>query len=150
MFNFKFHYETSEAAAYEALSCPTFLLLDRRYAESLVCSLNVAVFSSSSLLPYSLVCDWTAAGPTFVLAVCRSGHLCSIRSAARSSRPRLQIGDGASFIFLNMWTLSRLWPVRSLLTTTCCHRSRNWKSSLSLRCPRAALTRVFLSWKVTL
>ena len=32
------------------------LLLDRRYTENPVCKMNVAVFSSSSLLPYSLVC----------------------------------------------------------------------------------------------
>ena len=57
------------------------LLLDRRYTENPVCKMNVAVFASSSLLPYSLVCNWTAVGHTFVLAVCRSGHLCSICSA---------------------------------------------------------------------
>ena len=87
--------------------CPVqlFLLLDRHYTESLVRNMNVAVFCSSPLLPYSWVCNWTAAGPTSVLAACRSGHLCSIRSAVWSSRPQLQIGDGASFIFLNMWTL---------------------------------------------
>ena len=28
------------------------------------------------------------------------------------SRPQLQVGDGASFSFLDMWTLSRLWPVQ--------------------------------------
>ena len=54
------------------------------------------------------------------------------------------------FIFLNMWALIRSWPVRSLMTTTCCHRSRKWKSPLSMRCPRAALIRVFFSWKVAL
>ena len=50
-------------------------LLDRRYTEGPVCKMNVAVFSSSSLLPYSLVCSWTAVGHTFVSAVCRSGHI---------------------------------------------------------------------------
>ena len=60
--------------------------------------------------------SWTAVGHTFVLSLCRSGHLCSICSAVWSSRPQLQIGDGASFIFLNMWALSWLWPVRSLMT----------------------------------
>jgi len=113
------------------------LLLDRRYTESPVCKMNVAVFSSYTLLSWSLVCNWTAVGPTFVLAVCRGGHLCSISSAVWSSRPQLQVGDGASFVFLNMWALTQLWPVRSILTATCCHRSRTWKSSLSLRCPRA-------------
>ena len=37
----------------------------------------------------------------FVLSVCRSGHLCSACSAVWSSRPQLQIGDGASFIILH-------------------------------------------------
>ena len=69
-------------------------------------------------------CSWATVGHTFVLAVCRSEHLCSICSSIRSSRPQLQIGDGASFIFLNMWALSRLRPVHSLTITTCCHRSR--------------------------
>ena len=112
--------------------------------------MNVAVFSSSPLLPQSLVCNWPAVGHTLVLAVCRSGHLCSICSAVWSSRPQSQIGEGASFIFLNMWALSRLWPVCSLMTTSYCHRSRKWKSSLSVRCPRAALMRVLFSWKVAL
>ena len=49
-----------------------------------------------------------------------------------------------------MWALSRLWRVRSHMTTTCCYRSRKWKSSRSLHSPRAALMRVFFSWKVTL
>ena len=126
------------------------LLLDLCYTESPVCKMNVAVFSSSPLLPQSLVCNWPAVGHTLVLAVCRSGHLCSICSAVWSSRPQSQIGDGASFIFLNMWALSRLCPVCSLMTTSYCHRSRKWKSSLSVRCPRAALMRVIGSWKVTL
>ena len=96
------------------------------------------------------MCSWTAVGHTFVPAVRRSGHLCSIYSAVWSSRPQLQISDGTSFIFLSMLAVSLLWPVSSLLTTACCHRSRKCKSSLSLRCPRAALMRVFFSWKVTL
>ena len=54
------------------------LLFDRSYIESPVCKINVAVFSNSSLLPYSLMCNRTAVGHTFVLAVCRSGHLRSI------------------------------------------------------------------------
>ena len=82
------------------------------------------------LLPYSLVCNWTAVDHTFVFAVCRSGYLCSICSAVWSSRPQLQSGDGASFIFLNMWALSRLWPVRSLVTTNCCHRDHHDHSLL--------------------
>ena len=72
---------------------------------------------------------------TFCLAFCRSRHLCSIYSAVWSSRLQSQVGDGASFIFLNMWALSRLWPVRSLMIRTCCHQSRKWKSSLSVCCP---------------
>ena len=136
--------------------CPRFvkrpvfllLLLARCHTDSPVCKMNAAVFSGSSLLPYSLVYSWTAVGHTFVLAVCRrSGHLCSICSAVWSSRPHLQIGDGASFIFLNMWASSRLWPVVcSLMTTTCCHRSRKWEV-LPLSPPSQ---RVFFSWKVTL
>ena len=35
------------------------------------------------------------------------------------------------------------------MTTTCCCWSRKWKSSHSVRCPRASLMRVFFSWKVT-
>ena len=77
-------------------------LLDRRYTESPVSKMNVAVFSSPSLLPYSLVCSWTAVGHTFVLAVRRSGHLCSICSAVWPSRQRLQVDDGANFIFMYM------------------------------------------------
>ena len=48
------------------------------------------------------------------LLSCTSGHLCSIyvHAAVWSWRPQLQIGDVASLIFLNMWVLSRLWPVR--------------------------------------
>ena len=44
-----------------------FLLHDRRYDESPVCKINVAVFSSFSLLPKSLVCSWTAIGHTLFL-----------------------------------------------------------------------------------
>jgi len=91
----------------------------------------------------------TAVGHTFCLDFCRSGNLCSICSAVWSWRPQWQVADGASVIFLDMWALSRLWPVSSLMTTVCCHRSRKWKSSLSVRCPRAALMRVFLSWKLS-
>ena len=69
----------------------------------------------------------TAVVHTFVLAVSRSGTLCRISSAVWSSRPQLRIGDGASFISLNMWALSRVWPVLSLMITTCCHRSRKWE-----------------------
>ena len=47
---------------------------------------------------HSLVCSWTAVGHAFVLAVCRSGHLCSTCSVVWSSSPQLQIGDGASFL----------------------------------------------------
>ena len=54
------------------------LLFDRSYIESPVCKINVAIFSNSSLLPYSLMCNRTAVGHTFVLPVCRSGHLRSI------------------------------------------------------------------------
>ena len=107
--------------------------------------MNVAVFSSSSLLPYSWLCSWTAVGHTFGLAVSRNRNLGSTCTAVWSSRPQLQVGDGASFIFL-----TQLWPERNLLTTTCCHRSRKWKSSLSVRWPRAALMKVFFSRKVTL
>ena len=70
-----------------------------------------------------------------------------LRSAVWVSRPQQQIGDGARFIFPEH--LSQLWPVRSLLTTACCHRSRKWKSSLSVPCPRAALVSVSSSCKVT-
>ena len=52
--------------------------------------------------------------------------------------------------WLFTWALSRLWPVRNLITTTCWHRSKKWRLSLSVISPRAALTRVFYSWKVTL
>ena len=55
-----------------------FLLLNRRHAEGAVCKVTVAVFYTSSLLPYSVVCSSTAVGHGFVLAVCRSRHLCSI------------------------------------------------------------------------
>ena len=47
-----------------------------------------------------------------------------------------------------MWTLNQLWPVHSLCKLL--PRSRKWKSSLTVRCPGAALMRVFASWKVTL
>ena len=114
------------------------------------CKMNVAVFSSSSLLLWSLVCSWTAVGHTFYLAFCRSRAFCSMFLALCSSGQQLQVGDGASFIWLNLWALSWLWPVHNLLTTTCCHRLRKWKSSLSVRCPKAALMRVLFSWKVTL
>ena len=112
--------------------------------------MNVAFFLSSSLMLQSLVCSWTAVGHAFFLAVCSSGHLCSICSAVWSSRPKLQASDGASFIFLKMWALHRLWPRRNVMTAACCHRSRKWNSPLPVRCPRAALMRVFFSWKVTL
>ena len=95
------------------------------------------------------MCSWTAVGHTFCLAVCRSGHLSSSCSAVSSSRPQLQVGDDASFVLLYMWALSRLWPVCNFMAITCCHRWRKWKSSLSVRCPRAAL-KVFFSWKLTL
>ena len=95
------------------------------------------------------MCSCTAVGRTFVLAVSGSGYLCRISSAVWSSRPQLRTGDGDSFISLNMWALSRLWPVRSLMTTTCCHRSRKWQSSISVHCPRAALMKVFFSRRVT-
>ena len=61
-----------------------------------------------------------------------------------------------SFIFLYTWALSRLLaPVHkySLMTTTCCLRSRKLESFLSVHeCLRAALARAFsvFSWKVTL
>ena len=100
--------------------CTSFLL-DSRYTEGPVYKMNEAVFSSSSLLPYSLVCNWTAVGHTFVLAVCRSGHHCNICSAVWSSRPQLQVGDRASFIFLYIWALSQLWPERSLFSCTFGH-----------------------------
>lgn len=57
------------------------LLLDRRYTESPVCKINVAVFSSSSLLPYSFVWSWTAAGHTLIYSCCLQ---------KRASLPRLQ------------------------------------------------------------
>ena len=66
------------------------------------------------------------------------------------SRPQFEVVTDPSFILLYMWVLSRLWPMLSLMTTTCCHRSKKWNSSLSVRCSRAALMTVFLSWKVTL
>ena len=94
-------------------------------------------------------CSWTAVGRTFCLAVCGSKCHCSAYSAVWSSRPQLQANDGASFVFLYMWTLSQLWPMRSLMTTTCCYWLRKRKSSHSKRCPRASLMRVFFSWKVT-
>ena len=34
----------------------------------------------------------------------------------------------------------------SLLTTTCCHPSRKWKSPLSVRCARAAPMMAFCTW----
>ena len=40
------------------------------------------------------MCRWTADGHTFVVAVCRSGHLCSVCLAVWSWRPQLRIGDG--------------------------------------------------------
>ena len=101
--------------------------------------MNVAVVSTSSLLPQSLVCSWTPVGRTLCLAVCKGGHLCSIIMFGRlvfKTAVMLQVGDGASFIFLYMWALNRSWLVRSLMTTTCCQRSRKWKSSFSMRCPK--------------
>ena len=92
-------------------------------------------------------CSWTAVGRTVCLAVCRSKRRCSACSAIWSSRPQLQVDDGASFVFLYKWTLSQLWPVRSLMSTTCCYWSRKWRSSLSARCRRASLMRVFFSWR---
>ena len=115
------------------------LFLDRRYTESPVCKMNVAVFSSSSLLPKSLVCSWTPVGRTCCLVVCKSGYLCSIimfGCLVFKTAVMLQVGDGASFIFLYVWALNRSWPVSSLMTTTCCQRSRKWKSSFSMRCPK--------------
>ena len=63
-------------------SARVLLLLDHRYTESPVCKMTEAVFASPSLLSYSLVCSWTAVGHTFLLAVCRSGRLCSVCSLA--------------------------------------------------------------------
>ena len=86
--------------------------------------LPMIVFTSSSLLPWSLVCSWTSVDHMFVLAVWRSGYPCSVRSAVWFSRPQLQVGAG--YIFLNMYlsALKRFCPVRSLMTATYCHRSR--------------------------
>ena len=94
-------------------------------------------------------CSCNAVGRTFCLAVCGSKRRCSACSAVWSSRPQLQVNDGASFVFLYMWTLSQLWPMRSLMTTTCCCWLKKWKSSHSVCCPRASLMRAFFSWKVT-
>ena len=49
-----------------------------------------------------------------------------VQPSGLQDRVHLQAGDGASFIYLNMWASSRLWPVRSLMTTTCCHRLRKY------------------------
>ena len=40
------------------------LILDRRYTESPVCRVNVALFSISCLLLYGLVWNWTAVSYT--------------------------------------------------------------------------------------
>ena len=66
-----------------------FFLVNCHYTESPACKLNVAVFSSSSLLPEKLVCSCTAVGHTFCLAVCRSGHCYSTCLAVWSSRLQL-------------------------------------------------------------
>ena len=68
--------------------------------------MNVAIFSGSSLLPYSLVCSWTAVGHTLFLPLCRSGHLSSTCWTVWSSRPQLQVGDGA----FCCWTMMSLSP----------------------------------------
>ena len=44
-------------------------------SESPVCKMNVAIFSSSPLLPQSLVCSWIAVGHSFCIAVCKCRHL---------------------------------------------------------------------------
>ena len=79
-----------------------FFLVNCHYTESPACKLNVAVFSSSSLLPEKLVCSCTAVGHTFCLAVCRSGHRCSTCLAVWSSRLQLVMVP-ASF----SWTCGR-------------------------------------------
>ena len=109
----------------------------------------------SSQVPPCCCSVWCVAGllsaSRFVL-LSAEADFSAVCSTVWSSRPHLQVGDGASFIFLNMWALSRLWPERSHMTMTCCPWPRKWKSSLSVsvRCldPRAALMRVFFSWKV--
>ena len=58
------------------------------------------------------------------------------------------------FFFLFFFLTCRHWVgcgqcVISVMTTTCCHQLRKWKSTLSVRCPKAALMRVFFSWKMT-
>ena len=82
---------------------------------------------------------------TLCLAVCKSGHLCSVimfGCLVFKTAVMLQAGGCASFIFLYMWAfLNRSWPVRSLMTTTCCQRSRKWKSSFSMRCPKCVAVR---------
>ena len=79
-----------------------FFLVNFHYTESPACKLNVAVFSSSSLLPEKLVCSCTAVGHTFCLAVCRNGLRCSTCLAIWSSRLRLVMVP-ASF----SWTCGR-------------------------------------------
>ena len=99
--------------------------------------MNVAVFSSS------------LATHLFLLSAEAGISAVYVRPSGLQDRSCRLVMVPAS-LFLNMWALSRLWPVRSFMTTTCCHRSRKWKSSLSEHCPRAALMRVFFSRKVTL
>ena len=92
-----------------------------------VCKVTVAVFSTSSLLLYSVVCSSTAVGHGFVLAVSRSGHdLCSICSAVWPSSLQLPVDDGAGFIIWYMWALSRLWSVRNRMTTGRGSESRHY------------------------
>ena len=114
------------------------LLLDRSYIESPVCKINVAVFSNSSLLQYSLMCNWTAVGHTFVLAAVQkqASPQYYVRPSGLQDRSCRSVMVPASVILLNIWALRWLWPVRSFMTTTCCQRSRKWKSSI----PNAVLS----------
>ena len=90
--------------------------------------MNVAVFSSSSEeCGVQLDCCWP-----YICSCClQKRAFLQYIFGCLIFRLQLQIGDGASFIFLNMWAPSRLKSVCSLMTTTCCRRSRKWKSSLS-------------------
>ena len=101
-------------SAAKAIIIMSFLLLlfRRRYIESPVYKMNVAAFSSSSCCRRV----WCVAGlllatRLFLLSADVGIFALHIRPSGLQ-RQQLGAGDGASFIFLNMWALSRLWPVR--------------------------------------